>query len=252
MTSDALDNLRQITNLDTLKENQQLANVRRPDGRHPLIDFEADVKVSGPYTVRGERKDGSEWSNEVVRLACSNIITFRSRLPFEENYAEIDIPLSQRADSSLGLTVASLNELDSNCQSVVDFDGKRVHLVDSVASLGWDRKFTRRDGTEGSEPATAWYYKAVEIVGAAKGAGKNGSKAASVSTEAQDAALAYCVGKNADELQSGPGIQEFIKHLNSQSLLEVPLQSEIVGRKFVNRMIGEGKLAASEEGLVLV
>jgi len=250
MTTDSLEQLRNLTNINALRENQLKADSRRPDSRPVLEDFEADIKVLGQFRNSGNRQDGTEWATDVIRLGCSNVVNYKSRAPWAEGYIEIDIPLSDKENSQLGFTTNSLIALMPEAQTIVDLDGKRARLTDTVGDLGWDRKFTRRDGTEGSERATLWYYKVVSISGGAKA---NGSKpVASVSTQAQDAALAYCVGKPLADLTSGPGIQEFIKYLNSQSLLEVPLQTEIVGRKFVARMIEEGKLADSEAGLVLV
>lgn len=250
MTTDSLDQLRQLTNIDKLKQNELAANAFRPDSRPVLEDFEADIKVSGPHTITGTRRDGGTYTNEVVRLACSNIITYKSRTPFEDNYFEIDIPLRERSGSALGKTIESLVALDESAKSIADLDGKRLHLKDTPFDTGDVETFTKRDGSQGSKPFVFWYYHVVEITGKSK-AGPNGVKAIA-SQAAQEAALAYCVGKAEADLTSGNGIQEFIKYLNSQSLLEVPLQTEIVSRKFVARMFADGKLTEGAEGLLVL
>ena len=237
MTQDALDELRQLSNVDHAAATQAQADAFRPRSRSPLMNFEADVKVS-MADRSGSRQDGTEWSNRVAVLHLSNLVVQRSFEPVNSTSADIDVPVSERQVSQMGLMVQSANILDPTFTSFADFNGSHIRVEETVKQSG-TRKFKRGDGTEGEGPMNIFYYKVVEL----KRAGAKANGAAAPNPQSVEAALAYLVGK--DEVSF---TKDVLPYLASAGLSDLPTQMLIANKKFVSLMVETGKASQLPDG----
>lgn len=251
MTSE-LDELDQLTNYDVAVAEQARSDVFRSQNRCPLVEFEADVKVTGPHQKTGNARDGREWSQRVATFHLSRLVVYKAMSPIDVTELTFDVRLPDegkkpRTNSEQGLMVKGAHEIDPGATSITWFNGRHLRFEETVLPMG-TRKYERTDGTQGESPQAIFYYKPVSAGTA------NGHSAPTEPSEAAlAAAIAFAVGKTAEQFGSVLRASATLSEEDQPRAVlirgDASLVSLIVNGVFLSRMVDTGRLAKDAEGV---
>jgi hypothetical protein len=206
----------------TREKNQIQADTRRPPYRPNISDVEGKLVIN---TESRNSKKGNTY--EAAIFVIENPTVYGAREPHMGGSFIWETIWSDRANSAMGYFLDSLEACGGDVEGIAN--GATVRLVDTFMPdpYGRTRKWTNNEGVEHEAPDGEWYYMVTDFkAGAATGA------------SAEEAAVAYMVGKNAEEFKSS-----VLPYLQSQQVAPTAaMQMDIVQGKFTDNALSAGRV----------
>jgi hypothetical protein len=206
----------------TREKNQIKADTRRPPYRPNISDVEGKLVIN---TESRTSQKGNKY--EAAIFVIENPTVYAAREPHMGGSFIWETIWSDRANSAMGYFLDSLEACGGDVEGIAN--GATVRLVDTFMPdpYGRTRKWTGNDGVEHEDPDGEWYYMVTDFkAGAAAGA------------SAEETAIGYLVGKNADEFRA-----TVLPYLQSQQVSPTAaMQMDIVQGKFVDNALSAGRV----------
>jgi len=233
---DELAQLAKLTSREAVHqaEIEDLARNKRGQYRGPVQDFTGTVADITPKTIQ----DGG-YERYVAMFHITDAHVTKARTPVMESSFDLPVrapsPAATKANPNVELSrmVTSANAVDPSITGILDLLGKQITCEEDYYV------YDRWVGETKSTVETIVFYWKVVAVGGVKA-----TVAATASLEGEETACAFAAGKTDSELTPNAFLQGFIQAGGTDAVV----QAEIAGRKFLPRMVSEGKLNKLEDG----
>ena len=247
LTQEDIDFLKESTN----KEQAEKNSLNRPFNRFKGVDFEGDVTIGFrkhvPVLNRNKEQiaddDGVLKFQDLVIIKIKNGIMYEALDVIAGNEWEIEVPLSNKANSQIGQMVKDASTHDKSITDIIGFNNKHIRFNDSAKNLNASRP--------NAEPMPLWWFKPVAI---GANAGPTGTESAS-DPKIDELAIEYADGKTQAQWSKGDkeagtlGILPYLKENHNISVTNADQQMNLAKGVVLKEAVAAGKLTIDLENV---